>query len=186
MFAKLRTLIHSAKHLWNIFTKLGFLLTKLKTPWTVTFRVMAVNIEVHHDTDCGPSEFVAKDSGFRCPLPKEALGYTALPDYQYPGEWGSAGFNTAGVGMSSTETIFSSERALASDLCVEDGLAENCTFNIVLPYIRSAREGVLRLGGLIERYGSAESFGIGFIDQKETWYLENACGHGQLPGVARR
>lgn len=142
--------------------------------------LLAVNIEVHHDTDCGPSEFVAKDSGFRCPLPKEALGYTALPDYRYPGEWGSAGFNTAGVGMSSTETIFSSEQALAYDPYVEDGLAENCTFNIVLPYIRSAREGVLRLGSLIERYGSAEGFGIGFIDQKETWYLENACGHRWL------
>lgn len=142
--------------------------------------LMAVNIEVHHATDCGPAEFVAKDSTFRCPLPKETLGYTALPDYQFPGEWGSAGFNTAGVGMSSTETIFSSEQALAADPYVEGGLAENCTFNIVLPYIHSAREGVLRLGSLIERYGSAEGFGIGFIDKKETWYLENACGHRWL------
>lgn len=142
--------------------------------------LMAVNIEVHDDTVSGPSEFVAKDSGFRCPLPKEALGYTALPDYQYPGEWGSAGFNTAGVGMSSTETIFSSQKALEADPYVENGLAENCTYNIVLPYIRTAREGVERLGKLIERYGSAEGFGIGFIDNKEIWYLENACGHHWL------
>lgn len=142
--------------------------------------LMAVNIEVHDDTTSGPSEFVAKDSKFRCPLPKEALGYTALPDYQYPGEWGSVGFNTAGVGMSSTETIFSSQKALAADPYVEDGLAENCTFNIVLPYVRSAREGAARLGELIERYGSAEGFGIGFIDNKEIWYLENACGHHWL------
>lgn len=142
--------------------------------------LMAVNIEVHEDTQFGPAEFVAKDSGFRCPLPKEALGYTALPDYQFPGEWGSAGFNTAGVGMSSTETIFSSQKALDCDPYVKDGLAENCTYNIVLPYIRSAREGVARLGQLIEQYGSAEGFGIGFIDDKEIWYLENACGHHWL------
>ncbi len=132
---------------------------------------------VFKDTDNGPEEFVAEDSPFRCPLPKKAMGYTALPDYQYHHEWGSAGFNSAGVGESSTETIFSSEKALKFDPYVENGLSENCTYNIVLPYIHSAREGVERLGKLIEQYGSAEGFGIGFIDDKEIWYLENACGH---------
>ena len=139
--------------------------------------MMAINYEFHADTNHGPREFIAKDSAFRCPLPEVALGYTGLPDYQFPGEWGSAGFNTAGVGMSSTETIFSSKEALAFDPYVADGLAENCTYNIVLPYIHTAREGVERLGALIEKYGSAEGFGIGFIDDKEVWYLENACGH---------
>ena len=139
--------------------------------------MMAINYEFHTDTAHGPREFIAKDSAFRCPLPEVALGYTGLPDYQFPGEWGSAGFNTAGVGMSSTETIFSSKEALSFDPYVPDGLAENCTYNIVLPYIRTAREGVERLGALIEKYGSAEGFGIGFIDDKEVWYLENACGH---------
>ena len=137
----------------------------------------SINFEVHEDTDFGPEEFVAKDSAFHCPLPKKALGYTAMPDTQFPGEWGSCGFNSAGVGMSSTETIFSSDKALAKDPYVADGLAENCTFNIVLPYIHTAREGVARLGSLIEYYGSAEGFGIGFIDENETWYLENCCGH---------
>ena len=110
----------------------------------------SINFEVHEDTDFGPEEFEAKDSAFRCPLPKKALGYTAMPDTQFPGEWGSCGFNSAGVGMSSTETIFSSDKALAKDPYVADGLAENCTFNIVLPYIHTAREGVARLGSLIE------------------------------------
>ena len=142
--------------------------------------MMAINFEVHEDTSFGPTEFIAKDSKFRCPLPSEALGYTALPDFQFPGEWGSAGFNTAGVGMSSTETIFSSDKALAVDPYVENALAENCLYNIILPYIHSAREGVERLGSLIEQYGSAEGFGVGFIDDKEIWYLENACGHKWL------
>lgn len=142
--------------------------------------MMAINVETYANTDFGPEEFSAKDSKFKCPLPKKALGYTALPDYQFPGEWGSAGYNTEGIGMSSTETIFSSEKALAVDPYVPDGLAENCTYNIVLPYIHSAREGVERLGSLIEQYGSAEGFAIGFIDSKETWYLENAGGHRWL------
>lgn len=140
----------------------------------------AINFEVHKDTDFGPEEFIALDSKFRCPLPKKALGYTALPDYTFPGEWGSAGYNSEGIGMSSTETIFSSEKALAVDPYVPDGLAENCTYNIVLPYIHSAREGVERLGMLIEKYGSAEGFAIGFIDDREVWYLENAGGHRWL------
>ncbi len=135
---------------------------------------------VFDETDNGPEEFVANDSAFKCPLPKKRLGYTALPDYQYHHEWGSAGFNTAGVGESSTETIFSSPEALKHDPYVADGLAENCTYNTVLPYIHTAREGVERLGAMIEKYGSAEGFGIGFIDNKETWYLENACGHHWL------
>lgn len=142
--------------------------------------MLAVNVERHQNTENGPEEFVAFDSKFRCPLPKKALGYTGLPEYNHPGEWGSAGYNTAGVGMSSTETIFSSEKALKADPYVEDGLAENCTYNIVLPYVHTAREGVERLGALIEQYGSAEGFGIGFIDANETWYLENAGGHRWL------
>ena len=76
---------------------------------------------VFDETDNGPEEFVANDSAFKCPLPKKRLGYTALPDYQYHHEWGSAGFNTAGVGESSTETIFSSPEALKHDPYVADG-----------------------------------------------------------------
>ena len=116
--------------------------------------MMAINFEVHKDTDFGPKEFIAKDSAFRCPLPEKALGYTGLPDFQFPGEWGSAGFNSAGVGESSTETIFSSAKALQFDPYVPDGLAENCTYNIVLPYIHTAREGVERLGSLTRKYGT--------------------------------
>lgn len=140
----------------------------------------AINFEVYEDTKFGPVEFIAEDSGFKCPLPAEALGYTATPDFKFPGEWGSAGFNTANVAMSSTESIFSSDKALSFDPLVADGLAENCVFNIVLPYIHTAREGVERLGKLIDEYGSAEGFGIQFIDDDEVWYLENACGHKWL------
>lgn len=140
----------------------------------------AINFEKYADTKFGPDTFVAQDSAFHCPLPTERIGYNATPGYLFPGEWGSAGFNSLGIGMSSTESIFSNEKALLTDPLVPDGLAENCVFNIVLPYIHSAREGVERLGSLIDQYGSAEGFGIQFIDDKEVWYLENACGHKWL------
>ena len=140
----------------------------------------AKNLELYEDTSEGPASFVARDSPFRCDLPKEALGYTAMPTFDLPGHWGSAGFNTAGVGMSATESIFSSERALAADPLVESGVAENSVFNIVLPYVRTAREGVERLGKLIEQFGVAEGFGVGFVDSHEIWYLETASGHRWL------
>ena len=140
----------------------------------------AKNYEIFEDTDNGPREFVAMDSPFRCELPEKALGYSALSPYNLHGHWGSAGFNTAGVGMSATESIFSSDEVLKHDPLVENGVAENSVFNITLPYVRTAREGVERLGMLIEKYGIAEGFGIGFVDSKEIWYLETACGHRWL------
>ena len=140
----------------------------------------AKNYEIFEDTDNGPREFVAMDSPFRCELPEKALGYSALSPYNLHGHWGSAGFNTAGVGMSATESIFSNDEVLKHDPLVENGVAENSVFNITLPYVRTAREGVERLGMLIEKYGIAEGFGIGFVDSKEIWYLETACGHRWL------
>lgn len=140
----------------------------------------AKNYEIFEGTDNGPREFVAKDSPFRCELPEKALGYSALSPYNLHGHWGSAGFNTAGVGMSATESIFSNDEVLKHDPLVENGVAENSVFNITLPYIHTAREGVERLGMLIEKYGIAEGFGIGFVDSKEIWYLETACGHRWL------
>ena len=70
-----------------------------------------------------------------------------MPPYQYPDQWESAGFNTAGVGMSATESIFSSEKALAADPLVPNGLGEISINSVVLPYVHSAKEGVERLGG---------------------------------------
>ncbi|MFA7115945.1 MAG: C69 family dipeptidase [Bacteroidales bacterium] len=140
----------------------------------------AKNLEVFKDTENGSTEFVAKDSPFKCELPKKAYGYTALAPYNLHGHWGSAGFNSVGVGMSSTESIFSSDKVLAVDPMPENGVAENSVYNITLPYIKTAKEGALRLGSLIEKYGVAEGFGVGFIDNEEIWYLETACGHRWL------
>ncbi len=97
-----------------------------------------------------------------------------------PGHWGSAGFNTAKVGMSATESIFCGAKALEADPFIEAGVGENSVFNIVLPYITTAYEGVERLGKLIEEHGVSEGFGIAFVDKKEIWYLETACGHRWL------
>src|SRR5690606_39743372 len=93
-------------------------------------------------------------------LPENPLRYTALPNaLPDEGIWGCAGINAADVAMSATETITSNARVLGADpLVVRDGenpggFGEEDFVTLVLPYIRSAREGVLRLGALLAEHG---------------------------------
>ncbi|MFD1464386.1 C69 family dipeptidase, partial [Paenibacillus farraposensis] len=66
---------------------------------------------------------------------------------------------------------------LGVDPLVDDGLGEEDITAIVLPYIHSAREGVKRLGALLEQYGTYETNGICFSDKDECWYFESIAGH---------
>ena len=129
-------------------------------------------------------------------LPQDPLRYSAVPNaLEGEGIWAAAGINAAGVGMSATETISCNPRVLAADPLVEyapaqgtpgttgyvaeqpGGLGEEDFVVVVLPYIRTAREGVLRLGELLERYGTYETNGIAFHDSEEIWWLETIGGH---------
>ena len=59
---------------------------------------------------------------------------------------------------------------------------------LVLPYIHTAREGVLRLGKLLEKYGTYEMNGIAFQDVHEICWLETIGGHHwiakRVPGTS--
>ena len=101
-------------------------------------------------------------------LPKNPLRYTAVPDaLNDRGVWGECGINEENVAMSETETITSNPRVLAGDPLVKTGIGEEDFLTIVLPYIHSAKEGVLRLGLLLEKYGTYEMNGVGFQDLDE-------------------
>ena len=56
-------------------------------------------------------------------------------------------------------------------------LTKTGKYNITLPYINSAKEGVERLGAILEKYGTYEMNGIGFQDENEVWWLETIGGH---------
>ena len=112
------------------------------------------------------------------PLPDDPVRYTAVPNaLPDEGIWGEAGVNAWNVAMSETETITSNARVLGADPLVREGIGEEDLLTIVLPYIRSAREGVRRLGALLEKYGTYEMNGIGFQDVDEVWWLESIGGH---------
>ena len=129
-------------------------------------------------------------------LPDDPMRYSSVPDaIGGHGIWAAAGFNEANVSMSATETLTSNERVLGADPlvvyapaqgkegepgyvpAVPGGLGEEDMVTVTLPYIRSAREGVARLGKLLETYGTYEMNGIAFSDTDEIWWLETVGGH---------
>ncbi|MCL1631575.1 C69 family dipeptidase [Sporolactobacillus sp. CPB3-1] len=122
--------------------------------------------------------YVSPGNRFTITLPKERYRYTAIPDREdrYV-TFEDAGINEKNVGMSATESIYANPRVLGYDPLVENGIAEDCMVTVVLPYINSAREGVQRLGQIVEKYGAAESNGVLFSDKHEVWYMEIATGH---------
>ncbi len=125
-----------------------------------------------------PSHYTSVNSGLEIDLPDNPMRYTAMPNaVPTEGIWGEAGINACNVAMSETETITSNARVLGADPLVKDGIGEEDMLTIVLPYIHSAREGVERLGMLLETYGTYEMNGIGFQDVNEIWWLETIGGH---------
>lgn len=129
-------------------------------------------------TDNTGKTFVSTYNGVEVPLPGKACRYTATPNAdQSDGIWDEQGINEYNVGMSATETEFTNARVLGYDPLVEAGIDEDAMVTLVLPYIKSAREGVARLGALVEKYGTGETNGIAFNDHDEVWYFETGGGH---------
>ncbi len=137
-----------------------------------------------------PRKYKSVISHVEIPLPEEPMRYTACPSVdKVKGIWAATGINAANVGMTATETITSNPRVLAADPLVEyvkgsggkkdvpGGIGEEDIIVLVLPYIRSAREGVLRLASLLEKYGTYEMNGIAFNDENEIWWMETIGGH---------
>lgn len=117
-------------------------------------------------------------SSFSIELPDNPIPYTSLPDaLGTDGIWAEAGINAINVAMSATETITTNARVLGVDPLVESGIGEEDMLTLVLPYIQSAKEGVLRLGKLLKQYGTYESNGIAFSDVNEIWWMETIGGH---------
>ena len=138
-----------------------------------------------------PRKYRSVISHVEIELPDDPMRYTACPSVDPKnGTWAATGINAANVGMTATETITSNPRVLAADPLVEyqkaksrrekdvpGGIGEEDIVVLVLPYIKTAREGVMRLASLLEQYGTYESNGIAFNDADEVWWLETIGGH---------
>ena len=125
-----------------------------------------------------PIHYQSVISKVKIDLPDNPMRYTAVPNaLNHEGIWGECGINEENVAMSETETITSNPRVCGADPLVKTGIGEEDLLTIVLPYIHSAREGVKRLGTLLEQYGTYEMNGIGFQDVHEIWWFESIGGH---------
>ena len=125
-----------------------------------------------------PEVYTSVISHVQIPMPQGAMRFTAMPNV-IPGKgiWAAGGVNAANVAMTATETITSNPRVLGADPLVDGGIGEEDIVYLVLPYIHTAREGVQRLGALLEQYGTYEMNGIAFQDVHEIWWLETIGGH---------
>lgn len=145
-------------------------------------------VVVHPDEQ--PRQYISVLSHVEIDLPDNPMRYTAVPNaLEGEGIWAASGVNEANVAMTATETITSNPRVLGADSLVvyhpakdgqeevKGGIGEEDIVCLVLPYIRSAREGVKRLGSLLEQYGTYEMNGIAFQDADEIWWLETIGGH---------
>lgn len=145
-------------------------------------------VVVHPDEQ--PRKYISVLSHVEIDLPNNPMRYTAVPNaVDGDGIWAASGVNEANVAMTATETITSNPRVLGADPLVvyqpaknghektKGGIGEEDIVCLVLPYIRSAREGVKRLGSLLEQYGTYEMNGIAFQDADEIWWLETIGGH---------
>ena len=149
----------------------------------------AKKFTVVHPEDL-PKVYRSVLSHVEVPLPEGAMRFTAMPNaVEGKGFWAASGVNAANVGMTATETITSNPRVLGADPLVEyrpakggqpevpGGIGEEDIVYLVLPYIHTAREGVQRLGQLLQTYGTYEMNGIAFADVNEVWWLETIGGH---------
>ena len=138
-----------------------------------------------------PKKYKSKIGHLEIELPDNPVKYSASPSVSNKnGIWAACGINEYNVGMTATETITSNSRVLGADPYVRyqkakskkekdiiGGIGEEDLVVLVLPYIKTAREGVLRLGSLLEKYGTYEPNGIAFNDENEIWWLESIGGH---------
>lgn len=138
-----------------------------------------------------PKIYKSKIAKLEIKLPDNPLRYTCSPSVSDKyGLWPATGINSKNVGMTATETLTTNPRVLGGDPYVmppqgdklkkgekPGGIGEEDYVAIVLPYINSAREGVLRIGELLEKYGTYEANGIALNDENEVWWLETIGGH---------
>lgn len=143
-----------------------------------------------------PRHYKAVISHVQIELPDNPCRYTIAPNVlNNRGVLAEAGVNEHNVAMSATETIAVNERVLAADPLVEyravqgeqgqpdcqpeqmGGIGEEDIITLVLPYVTTAREAVVRFGKLLEEYGTYEANGVIMSDPDEIWYVETIGGH---------
>lgn len=126
-------------------------------------------------------------SGFEYTYSGPGYRYTYVRDQ--PEEWGAendpvakrvyseAGINEHGVAVSATLSMYMNDAIKAVDPLVPTGIGEYNLTDVVLSISDSARDGVEKLGKIVDEHGSCEANQIIIADSKETWIFSQLSGH---------
>ncbi len=89
-------------------------------------------------------------------MPEISYKYTAVPDVTPDqGIFDEAGFNEYGVSISATVSASANDKIKGGSLC-QGWPAESGLTSIVLPSVKTAREGVELIAKIVEEKGAAE------------------------------
>lgn len=117
-------------------------------------------------------------NGFEYPLPNHSFKYTAVPDVTpKDGVFDEAGFNEFGVSMSATVSASANDKILKKDPYVKNGLAESSMASVILPSVKTAKEGVQLIAKIVKEKGAAEGNIVTIADKDGVWYMEILSGH---------
>lgn len=118
-------------------------------------------------------------NGFSIALPAEGAKWTMVNDVPEhdDGLYAECVTNAWGVSLTATVSTSYNEAAEKADPLLENGLREAYIPNVVIPFAKSAKEGVKMLGAVIEEYGAAECNTVIFGDADEAWVMEIVSGH---------
>ena len=122
--------------------------------------------------------FVDETNGFSFDLPAVSYKYTAIPDVTpEQGVFDEAGFNEEGVSISATVSASANDDIQKVDPYVKDGIAESALTSVVLPHVKTAKEGVELLAKIVREKGAAEGNIVTIADKTGVWYMEILSGH---------
>ncbi len=138
---------------------------------------------VHHPaktTDGGQWEI---GDGLVVPLPKQFYAYSAMPDWDAKTSnkegkyFEERGVNEFNVAISATNSADVNEKAEKADPLVKKGISEALIPSLILPQVKTAKEGVELLGKYVAEYGSSEGNILYFADKNDLWMMEIGSGH---------
>ena len=123
-------------------------------------------------------KFVDETNGFSFDLPAVSYKYTAVPDVTpEQGVFDEAGFNEEGVSISATVSASANDHIQKVDPYVKYGIAESVLTSVVLPHVKTAKEGVELLAKIVREKGAAEGNIVTIADKTGVWYMEILSGH---------
>ncbi len=138
------------------------------------------------------------NDGFTMPMPAHTFKYSYMRDSKNytpaPTDgngnvlgqaYGEVGVNEKGVSVSATVSTYAKTEIVGNekagikglDPLVKGGITEVSLGSLLLGISESARDGVVKLAAIIDKYGAGENNSLMIGDPNEVWYVEILSGH---------